>query len=187
MEDQEGTAANPNCLFFLSQIFHNYTLATLKFIQDSSHSLSRLGSYHDCNYKKYYNDTDKSKTGDNLNYTYILFYSPSTAPNPRPTLFSVCVPEPTDSDCKESDYLEILISFNSKTEFFDTTQLAEVQVYIINEKTKKINDQFYIGIIVIIFFAFILLCQLFPCIPVTLFKCCFKKKVIKNPKSKKKK
>ena len=185
LEDQEGTAANPNCLFFLSQIFQNYTLATLKLIQDSSHSLSRLGSYHDCNYKIYYNDTDNLKTGDNLNYTYILFYTPSTVPNQRPTLFNVCVPE--HSDCTANDYLDILQSFNSKTEFFDTTQLADAQVYILNDKTKNVNEHFYIGIIVIIFFAFILLCELFPCIPVNLFKCCFKKKkIIKNVKSKKK-
>jgi len=187
LNDQEETSGDPNCLDYLLKTFQNNTLATLKLIQDSSHSLSRLGSYQDCKYKIYYNDSDNSRTDDELNFTYVLFYTPYTAPNIRPTLFSICVPE--CSDCQNDDYLNILQSFNLKTEFFDTTQLAESQVYILNDEAKKVNDKFYIGIFVIIFFAFILICEIFPLIPVTLFKCCFKKKIISkknNSKSKKK-
>ena len=185
--DADEAQGDPNCLYFLSQIFQNYSLATLKFIQDSSHTLSKLGSYQDCKYKIYYNDTDNSKTGDFLNYTYILFYTPPTDPNPRPTLFSVCVPEV--SDCKKEDYGDILAAFNDRTDFFESTQIAEVEVYVINDETKKVNNNFYIGLIVIGFFSFILVCEIFPSIPVFLFKCCFKKKISqsKNPKKRKKK
>ena len=187
LEDEE-TPGDPNCLYFLSQIFQNFSLATYKFIQDSSHSLSKLGSYQDCRNKIYYNNSEDSNAGDYLNYTYILFYTPPTSPNPRPTLFSICVPEVTD--CTQDEYIEILISFNLKTELFDSTQIAGVEAYIIDKDTKKVNNNFFIGLIVLAFFGFILLSEIFPSIPIFIFKCCFKKKIIsenKNTKSKKNK
>ena len=174
LEDTD-TFGNPNCLYFLSETFKNYTLSTLKFIQDSSHSLSKLGSYQDCKYKIYYNYTDNT-TSNYLNYSYILFYTPSSLVNPRPTLFSVCIPH--IDYCQNEDYGIILESFNLKTEFFDSTQIGGVEVYVINDDTKKPNDKFYIGSIVLGIFALILLCEIFPSIPVCLFKCCFKKKTI---------
>ena len=184
LEDEE-TYADPNCLYFLSEIFKNYTLATYKLIQDSSHTLSKLGSYQDCKYKVYYNDTDNTKTGDYLNYIYVLFYTPSTPPNPRPTLFSICIPEVPD--CLDEDYSNMLTSFNLKVEFFDSTQIADAEVFIINNEMKKLNDYFYIGLIVLSFFAFILLCEIFPSIPICLFKCCFKKRIISESRLKSKK
>ena len=179
--DDDETSGDPNCLYFLSQIFQNYSLATYKFIQDSSHSLSKLGSYQDCKNKIYYNNSEDSNAGNYLNYTYILFYTPPTTPNPRPTLFSICVPEV--SDCTQDEYIDILQSFNLKTELFDSTQIAGVEAYIIDKETKKVNNNFYIGLIVIAFFGFILLCEIFPSIPIFLFKCCFKKKIISENKN----
>ena len=181
--NQDETSANPNCVYFLSQLFSNHSLVTLKLLQDSSHSLSKLGSYQDCLYKIYYNGEHNSTTSENINYTYILFYTPASSPNPRPTLFSICVPEVTD--CEKEDYCDILTSFNDKTEILDTIQIAGVEAYIINEDSKKVNDKFYIGMIVLAFFIFIILCEIFPCIPVCLFKCCFKKKIKAENKKKK--
>ena len=173
---QDETPANPNCLYFLSQFFSNYSLVTLKLLQDSSHSLSKLGSYQDCKYKVYYDDDGKnSTTEENINYTYILFYTAPSTPNPKPTLFSICAPEVTD--CEKDDYSVILNSFNYKTELLDTIQIAGVEVYVLNDESKKVNNKFYIGMIVIVFFIFIISCEIFPSIPVFLFKCCFKKKI----------
>ena len=183
LEDDE-TMGEPNCIYFLGEIFRKYPLVTLKLIEDSSHTLSKLGSYQDCKFKVYYNDTDNNTT-DFLNYVYVLFYTPATPPNPRPTLFSICVPEVIY--CKDNDYANILTSFNSKTEIFDSTQIVDTEVFILNDDSKKVNKYFYIGIIVLCFFAFILLCEFFPSIPICLFKCCFKKKIISENISKSKK
>lgn len=173
----DDTPVDPNCIHFLSENFMKYPLLTLKFIQDSSHSLSKLGSYQDCKYKIYYNSTDNTTT-EKYNYSYILFYTSATPVNKRPTLFSVCVPD--TSECKEGDYQYLLEAFNDKTNFFDSTQIADVKAYILNDNNKKPNKLFYIGAIVIGIFGLMLLCEIFPSIPVCLFKCCFKKKFLKN-------
>ena len=171
------TPADPNCIFFLSDKFKKHPLMTLKFIQDSSHSLSKLGSYQDCKYKIYYNSTDNTST-ENYNYSYILFYAAASQVNKRPTLFSVCIP--STPECKREDYQYLLETFNEKTEFFDSTQIADVKAYILNDENKNQDEPFYIGLIVIGILGFILLCEIFPSIPVCLFKCCFKKKFLKN-------
>ena len=182
--DDEEVFATPNCLYDLMNYFKNYSLATVKLIHDSSHSFSKLGSYRDCKYKIYYDSTNNSITSDNLNYSYILFYTPFSPITRRSSLFSLCIPETTD--CSETDYVNILQSFNMKTEFTDTTQLGGAIAYILNknEDKEKLN---FIGIIVISFFGLFLLCEIFPCIPVNLFKCCFKKKIISEGKIKSKK
>jgi hypothetical protein len=182
--DDEEVFATPNCLFDLQNIFRNYSLATVKLIHDSSHSFSKLGSYRDCKYKIYYDSTNNSITSDNLNYSYVLFHTPFSSFNQKSSLFSLCVPK--TKDCKETDYVNILQSFNMKTEFIDTTQLGGTIAYILNKDDDKENLNF-IGIIVISFFGFFLLCEIFPCIPVNLFKCCFKKKIISEGKIKSKK
>jgi len=173
----DDTPADPNCIHSLSEKFKRYPLLTLKFIQDSSHSLSKLGSYQDCIYKIYYNSTDNTTT-ENFNYSYILFYSAASPVNKRPTLFSVCIP--STSDCQSEDYQYLLETFNEKTYFFDSTQIAEVKAYILNDENKIKNNELYIGLIIIGIFGLLLLGEIFPSIPVCLFKCCFKKKFLKN-------
>lgn len=173
----DDTPADPNCKYFLLDKFRNNPLLTLKFIQDSSHSLSKLGSYQDCKYKIYYNSTDNTTTENNT-YSYILFYTPSSQVNKRPTLFSVCIP--FTPECQSEDYQYLLEAFNEKTNFFDSTQIAEIKAYILNDENKSKNSQFYIGLIVIGIFGLMLLCEIFPSIPVCLFKCCFKKKFLKK-------
>ena len=173
--EDEKTFGDPNCLNFLADIFRNNSLPTLKLIKDSSHSLSKLGSFHDCKYKIYYDPSNNSITSDYLNSSYILYYNPSSIYNPKPTLFGVCIPYV--EDCQQEDFLNLLNNFNLKTEFLDTTKIGGVIPYILNDDTKKFNKYFYIGLIIIFIFVFILLSEIFPYIPLFLFKCCFKKDI----------
>lgn len=176
--EDEQTLGDPNCLNYLADIFRNNSLPTIKLIKDSSHSLSKLGSFHDCKYKTYYDPSNNSITSDYLNSSYILYYNPSSIYNPKPTLFGVCIPYV--EDCSDEDFLNLLNNFNSKTDFLDTTKIGGITSYILNDDTKKVNDYFYIGLIILCIFVFILLSEIFPIIPVFLFKCCFKKDIKEN-------
>ena len=173
----DNISADPNCIDSLSSAFGSSIFPTMKLIRDSSHSLSKLGSYQDCKYKVYYDSTDDSISSNNISYNYILFYNAPDEVCHRPVLFSLCVPNTTD--CRKEDYSYLLETFNLKTEFIDTSYLGEIETYILDESSKKLNDHFYIGIIVVVFCLLIFLCGFFPGIPVFLFKCCFKKKLKK--------
>ena len=170
----ENISADPNCINSLLLAFGSSIFPTMKLIRDSSHSFSKLGSYQDCKYKVYYDPTDESISSDNISYNYILFYNGPDEVIQRPILFSLCVPNTTD--CRKEDYPYLLDTFISKTDFIDTSYLGEIETYILDDSSKQLNDQFYIGIIVAAFCLFIFLCGFFPGIPVFLFKCCFKKK-----------
>ena len=171
---EENTSADPNCLFSLLEAYESNIFPTMKLIRDSSHSLSKLGSYQDCKYKNYYDPTNESISSNNISYNYILFYNAPDEVCLRPVLFSLCVPNATD--CRKEDYSNLLETFNMKTEFIDTSYIGGIDIYILDESSKKLNDNFYIGIIVVSFCLIIILFGFFPGIPIFLFKCCFKKK-----------
>ena len=175
----ESKMADPNCIDNLISIYESNIFPTMKLIRDSSHSFYKLGSYHDCKYQILYDSKDESITSSNISYNYILFYNNPDIVDLRPILFSLCVPNTTD--CRPKDYSEILLTFNTKTEFIDNYYIGGIETYIIDESKKKFDkDYAYIGFMVVGFFLIILLCGFFPGIPVFLFKCCFKKSLSKN-------
>ena len=177
---EDNISADPNCISYLLSIYEGSIFPSMKLIKDSSHSLSKLGSYYDCKYKVYYDSTDNSISSDNITYNYILFYNSHDDVCPRPVLFSLCVPNVTD--CSTEDYVNILETFNMKTDLIDTSYLGGIETFNLDDSNKSINDHFYIGIIVTSFCIIIFLFGFFPIIPVFLFKCCFKKKFIKSKK-----
>ena len=172
--------ANPNCIDYLSAIYESSIFPTMKLIRDSSHSLSKLGSYYDCKYQILYDSKNESLTSGDISYDYVLFYNSPEGVNLRPVLFSLCVPNATD--CTKDDYSYILNAFNARTDFLDTSYLGGIETYIINDSNKKLNDNFYIGVTIVAFCLIIFLFGFFPGIPVFLFKCCFKKNFLKSKK-----
>ena len=178
---EDNISADPNCIDYLLTVYKSSIFPTMKLIRDSSHSLSRLGSYQDCKYKIYYDRDNESISSKNISFNYILFYNPPEDVVKRPILFGLCVPNATD--CSKQDYSMILETFNMKTDFIDTLNIAGIESYIINDSTKTWNNHYYIGIIVIAFCLIIFLFVFFPSIPSFLFKCCFKKKISKSKKS----
>lgn len=177
---EETISANPNCIDYLTRIYESSIFPSMKLIRDSSHSLSKLGSYYDCKYGIYYDSYNESISSSNISYNYILFYNTPDEISLRPVLFSICVPHVTD--CGKEDYASILSTFNMKTELIDTSYLGEIETYILDESSKALNEHFYIGVIASAFCVLIMIFGFFPGIPVCMFKCCFKKKFSKSKK-----
>ena len=173
---EKDISAEPNCINYLISAYTSSLFPSVKLIRDSSHSLSKLGSYQDCKYKVYYDYYDESISSKNYSYNYILFYKSPDDVCKRPVLFSLCVPD--ISDCKKEDYAQILENFNMKTDFLDTSYIGEIEAYILDDNSKKPGEHFYIGLIVVFLCIILFVFEFFPCIPVFIFKCCFKKKFL---------
>ena len=176
----DNISANPNCVAYLTDIYESSIFPAVKLIRDSSHTFFRLGSYQDCKYKIYYDPNDESINSGNISYNYILFYTPPDDINFRPALFGICVPNVTD--CEPTDYVNILESFNMKADIIDSSYFGGIESYILDDSTKNVGDNFYIGLIVAAFCLIIFLFGFFPGIVSFLFKCCFKKKYSKSKK-----
>ena len=174
---EENISVDPNCLAYLREKYAESIFPSIKLVSDSSHSLSKLGSFYDCKYKVYFDQTNESLSSNNISYNYILFYNAPGEVCERPVLFSLCVPNVTD--CLKEDYENILYTFNMKTELIESSYLGGIEIYILNDTSKTITNNFYIGIGISSFCIIIFLFGFFPFIPVFLFKCCFKKKAKK--------
>ena len=174
---EEELQIDPNCAAFLMEKFSRSEI-TFKFLQDTSHVFSKLGSYQDCKNKIYYSPYDKNVSTKGTEFRYILAYSPKDVYMDNSFLFSICIPK--INDCTIDDYRSLLESFNTKTDLLNEEIVIDsLEIYVIGENNynfKKIyEEKIYIGLIIILIFLLILLCEIFPIIPVKLFKCCFKK------------
>ena len=150
---------------------HSSNLYLYKLYKDSSHSITEIGSYYNCKNTIYYSPTEKNKSTENLNLTYILFYIPKFQ-NQRSYLFGGCFPK----GCKGKEYFYILQSFNEYTEIINSDDLERIEIYETDTQNNLDNNKFYIGLTALIIIIFIISFIFFNDIPVFLFKCCFKKK-----------
>ena len=170
---ESSNSANPNCIDYLLKTYESSIFPSMKLIRDSSHSLAQIGSYQDCKYKKYYDSNNESSSSYNLTYNYILAYDPPQDYRANPILFSLCFA--TAPDCKEKDYQSIIAQFMEKTGFIQIMG-ESFDVYILDDKIKNLNKDFYVGLVVVIFCLIMFIFGFFPGIPSFIFKCCFKKK-----------
>ena len=170
---ESSNSANPNCIDYLLKTYESSIFPSMKLIRDSSHSLAQIGSYQDCKYKKYYGSNNESSSSYNLTYNYILAYDPPQDYRANPILFSLCFA--TAPDCKEKDYQSIIAQFMEKTGFIQIMG-ESFDVYILDDKIKNLNKDFYVGLVVVIFCLIMFIFGFFPGIPSFIFKCCFKKK-----------
>ena len=170
---ESSNSADPNCIDHLLTAYGNSIFPSMKLIRDSSHSLAQIGSYQDCKYKVYYDSNNESISSKNFSYNYILAYDPPQDYRTNPILFSLCfIKEP---ECKEKDFQSIISQFMEKTGFIQLLGEA-IDIYILDDRTKDLNKNFYIGLVVVVFCLIMFLFGFFPSIPSFIFKCCFRKK-----------
>ena len=137
-----------------------------KLYKDSSHRITEIGSYYNCKNSIYYSPTEKNKSTENLQLTYILFYIPKFQ-NQRSYLFGGCFPK----GCKGKEYFYILQSFNEYTEIINSDDLERIEIYETDIKN-KLNIKFFVGLSALIIMFLIISFIIFNDIPVLLFKCC---------------
>ena len=135
-----------------------------KMIKDSSHSITKIGSYYNCKNSIYYSPKNSSKSTENLNLTYILFYIPEFQ-SERSYLFGGCFP----SGCNKTDYFYFLKSFNDFSGIINSDDLERIEVYETDSKI-SFNESFIIGICALIILICIFIFNIFNEIPIILFK-----------------
>ena len=135
-----------------------------KMIKDSSHSITKIGSYYNCKNSIYYSPKNSSKSTENLNLTYILFYIPEFQ-SERSYLFGGCFP----SGCNKTDYFYFLKSFNDFSGIINSDDLERIEVYETDSKI-SFNKSFIIGICALIILIDIFIFNFFNEIPIFLFK-----------------
>jgi hypothetical protein len=156
-------------------------LYLMKLLKDSSKNKNDLGSYYDCNNINYksINQTWTDSIKDNLTYIVVHVNKESNWYNITDTrhesgnfLWGGCVIK----GCNTSEYAIFFKYINQVTGLFPNLTSNDVNVIDWSEEKSYQWDIVLLEMIPVFLMIFFFLWSIFPCIPVNLFKCFFKKK-----------
>jgi hypothetical protein len=156
-------------------------LYLIKLLKDSSKNKNDLGSYYDCNNINYQssNDTWTDSIKDNLTYIVVHVHKESNWYNLTDTrhesgnfLWGGCVIK----GCNTSEYATFFKYINDVSGLFPNLTSNDINVIDWSLENSFSWDKVLLEMIPVFLMIFFFLWSVFPCIPVNIFKCFFKKK-----------